>query len=72
MSQVKWTDFLSDYQKLLVEQSQKRKEIMKEIIKSRGVEFKEFSMRKPEKRKPMTSYYKKSTVRPKSQYKITT
>ena len=45
-------DFLTDYQKLLVEESQKRKEIMKEIIKSRGVEFKESSVkRKPEKKK---------------------
>jgi hypothetical protein len=37
-------DFLTDYQKLLVEESQKRKEIMKEIIKSRGVVFQEFTV----------------------------
>ena len=45
-------DFLSDYRKLLVEESQKRKEIMKQIIKSTGVEFKESTVkRKPEKNK---------------------
>lgn len=45
-------DFLSDYEKLLVEELQKRKEIMKEIIKSRGVEFRETTVkRKPEKKK---------------------
>jgi hypothetical protein len=39
-------DFLTDYQKLLVEESQKRKEIMKEIIKSRGVVFQESTVKR--------------------------
>jgi methionine synthase II (cobalamin-independent) len=45
-------DFVTDYEKLLKDESQKRKEFMKEIIKSRGVEFQESIVeRKPEKKK---------------------